>query len=161
MDPVSRQLTAAAMGLVFALSRDAELEKTRLDLERARMTAEDFRNGGGPDTNFMHEDGHGYDHLYKYRMNPQLRYQMPMRMTSKRTRDMCNTLQDDLEIATRALARIARDGPHKRNVALTAVDDLQLDSKEVEEAAHDGCGAISLGLSEDREEHSDEDSDED
>ena len=46
MDPISRQLAAAAMGLVFALSRDDELEKTRLDLERARMEREDFRQGG-------------------------------------------------------------------------------------------------------------------
>lgn len=43
MDPVSRRLASAAMGVAFALSRDEELEQTRLDLERARMTAEDFR----------------------------------------------------------------------------------------------------------------------
>ena len=54
MDPVSRRLAAAAMGLAFGLSRDEELEKTRLDLERARMEREDFRNGAGPNTNFMH-----------------------------------------------------------------------------------------------------------
>ena len=54
MDPVSRRLAAAAMGLAFGLSRDEELEKTRLDLERARMEREDFRNGAGPNTAFMH-----------------------------------------------------------------------------------------------------------
>ena len=54
MDPVSRRLAAAAMGLAFGLSRDEELEKTRLDLERARMEREDFRNGGGPNTYYMH-----------------------------------------------------------------------------------------------------------
>ena len=54
MDPVSRRLAAAAMGLAFGLSRDEELERTRLDLERARMEREDFRQGGGPDTAFMH-----------------------------------------------------------------------------------------------------------
>ena len=48
MDPVSRRLAAAAMGVVFGLSRDDELEKTRLDLERARMEREDFRQGNGP-----------------------------------------------------------------------------------------------------------------
>ena len=81
MDPVSRQLAAAAMGLVFALSRDDELEKTRLDLERARMMAEDFRNGGGPNTDFMHFaitefdlPMDQYDRVYKYRMNPRLKY---------------------------------------------------------------------------------------
>ena len=42
MDPVSRRLAAAAMGVVFDLSREEELEKTRLDLERARMEREDF-----------------------------------------------------------------------------------------------------------------------
>ena len=48
LDPVSARLTRAALETVLLLSRDAELEKTRLDLERARMTAEDFRSGGGP-----------------------------------------------------------------------------------------------------------------
>ena len=43
MDPVSRRLAAAAMGVVFGLSRDDELEKTRLDLERARMDLERAR----------------------------------------------------------------------------------------------------------------------
>ena len=52
MDPVSRRLAAAAMGLAFGLSRDDELEQTRLDLERARMEREDFRTGGGPDAEF-------------------------------------------------------------------------------------------------------------
>ena len=53
MDPVSRRLAAAAMGLAFGLSRDEELEKTRLDLERARMEREDFRNVAGPDTEML------------------------------------------------------------------------------------------------------------
>ena len=53
MDPVSRRLAAAAMGLAFGLSRDEELEKTRLDLERARMEREDFRNGAGPITEIL------------------------------------------------------------------------------------------------------------
>ena len=55
MDPVSRRLAAAAMGLAFGLSRDEELEKTRLDLERARMEREDFRNGAGPDTEMLQQ----------------------------------------------------------------------------------------------------------
>ena len=48
LDPVSARLARAALETVLLLSRDAELERTRLDLERARMTAEDFRSGGGP-----------------------------------------------------------------------------------------------------------------
>ena len=77
MDPVSRQLAAAAMGVVFALSRDDELEKTRLDLERARMEREDFRQGAGPDTRFMHDAPEKgslsqaqYARTYKYLMRP-------------------------------------------------------------------------------------------
>ena len=48
LDPVSARLARAALETVLLLSRDAELERTRLDLERARMTAEDFRSGGAP-----------------------------------------------------------------------------------------------------------------
>ena len=60
MDPVSRRLAAAAMGLAFGLSRDEELEKTRLDLERARMEREDFRNGAGPVTEILQESHVGW-----------------------------------------------------------------------------------------------------
>ena len=65
MDPVSRRLAAAAMGLAFGLSRDEELEKTRLDLERARMEREDFRNGAGPATDVLQESqvGWGKEHF--------------------------------------------------------------------------------------------------
>ena len=65
MDPVSRRLAAAAMGLAFGLSRDEELEKTRLDLERARMEREDFRNGAGPDTEMLQlcQVGWGKEHF--------------------------------------------------------------------------------------------------
>ena len=154
MDPVSRQLAAAAMGLVFALSRDDELEKTRLDLERARMTAEDFRNGGGPDTDFMHQDAprDEYERLYKYRMNPRLQYQMPMRMTSKRTRDTCDTLLDDLEIATCSLARIARHCPKPSLEANQALDALQYSSEDVMDRANDGRGFINLMMDADSDE---------
>ena len=60
MDPVSRRLAAAAMGLAFGLSRDEELEKTRLDLERARMEREDFRNGAGPITEIQQTSSIGW-----------------------------------------------------------------------------------------------------
>ena len=162
MDPVSRQLAAAAMGLVFALSRDDELEKTRLDLERARMEREDFRNGGGPDTHIMHDapvkgSQDYYARAYKYHMQPRVEYQQTTRKERKHTIQICNELEEQLRVATQVLARIARDGPRKRNVALSALDDLCLDSEEAERVADDGRGAMPLGLANDSEEHSEED----
>ena len=68
MDPVSRRLAAAAMGLAFGLSRDEELEKTRLDLERARMEREDFRNGAGPNTEILQTSSIGYGKEHFARM---------------------------------------------------------------------------------------------
>ena len=68
MDPVSRRLAAAAMGLAFGLSRDEELEKTRLDLERARMEREDFRNGAGPVTDILQESQVGWGKQHFTRM---------------------------------------------------------------------------------------------
>ena len=161
MDPVSRQLAAAAMGLVFALSRDDELEKTRLDLERARMEREDFRQGGGPDTEFMHVRHAEYDRVYKYCVRPRVEYQNTARKALKRSIEICNGVEESLQMATQALARIARDGPRKRSVAISALDDLCLDSEEAERVANDGRGAMPLGLADYPEEHSDEDSDED
>ena len=161
MDPVSRQLAAAAMGLVFALSRDDELEKMRLDLERARMTVEDFRQGGGPDTRFMHVCHAEYDRVYKWHVRPRVEYQNTARKALKRSIEICDGVEESLQMATRALARIARDGPRKRNVAISALDDLCLDSEEAERVANDGRGAMPLGLADDPEERSDEDSDED
>ena len=154
MDPVSRQLAAAAMGLVFALSRDDELEKTRLDLERARMEREDFRNGGGPDTNIMHDapvkgSQHYYARAYKYHMRPIVEYQQTTRKALKHSIEICDGLEEQLLMATQVLARIARDGPHKRKAAISALDDPGLDSNDVERSADDGRGAMPLGLAND------------
>jgi len=164
MDPVSRQLAAAAMGLVFALSRDDELEKTRLDLERARMEREDFRNGGGPDTHIMHDAPEKgslsraqYARTYEYLMRPRVEYQNTARKILKWSITNCDHVQEDLQRATHALARIARDGPRKRKVAISALDDLCLDNEEAERVANDGRGAMPLGLAKDPEEHSEED----
>ena len=116
MDPVSRRLVAAAMGLAFGLSRDEKLEKTRLDLERARMEREDFRNGGGPNTAFIHSDvaRYGtpkeYERVYRYMMQPRVEYQDTARKALKRSRRMCDVLQEDLEVAVAALKRIAVSG---------------------------------------------------
>ena len=116
MDPVSRRLAAAAMGLAFGLSRDEELEKTRLDLERARMEREDFRQGSGLDTSFMQEDvelydsAEQYERVYKYKMQPDGRFEETARKRQKRLDEVCSSLQDDLEIALAALKFIARLG---------------------------------------------------
>ena len=100
MDPVSRRLTAAAMGLAFGLGRDDELEQTRLDLERARMEREDFRNGGGPDTSFMHEvyphkTPKEYERMYKLLMKPyvHVQYQDTARKALKRSLQDCDVFQ--------------------------------------------------------------------
>ena len=122
MDPVSRRLAAAAMGLAFGLSRDDELEQTRLDLERARMEREDFRNGGGPDTAFIHLDPHkfalygvseDYARKYKYFLRPRVEYQKTARKALERSKGMCDALQEDLDVAVSALQRIAYSGNFK------------------------------------------------
>ena len=94
MDPVSRRLAAAAMGLAFGLSRDEELEKTRLDLERARMEREDFRNGAGPDTSFMHWKM-CKSLCYKDRMNP---FYATMNKRRRAHENALNETREDLEI---------------------------------------------------------------
>ena len=66
-------------------------------------------------------------------------------------------MEYSLETATHALARIARDGPRKRKVAISALDALGLDSEEAESVANDGYGAMPLGLAKDSEEHFEED----
>ena len=116
MDPVSRRLAAAAMGLAFGLSRDDELEQTRLDLERARMEREDFRTGGGPDADFMHLDARHFrtpqefERFYKYRMRPRVEYQETARKARKRTDDLSILYENDMQIAVAALKRIAVSG---------------------------------------------------
>ena len=66
-------------------------------------------------------------------------------------------MEYSLATAAHALARIARDGPRKRNVATSALDALDVDSEEVGRVANDGYGAMQLGLATDPEEHTDED----
>ena len=116
MDPVSRRLAAAAMGLAFGLSLDEELERTRLELERARMEREDFRNGGGPDTAFMHleprhfETPQHFERHYKYRTRPREEFQETARKAQKRSDDLAIIYENDMEIAVAALKRIASCG---------------------------------------------------
>jgi dienelactone hydrolase len=131
---------------------------------KARMEREDFRNGGGPDTRFMHDAPEKdsisralYARTYKYLMRPRVEYQNTARKALKQSIQICNDVQHSLETATHALARIARDGPRKRKVAISALDDLCLDSEEAERVANDGYGAMPLGLAKDSEEHFEED----
>jgi hypothetical protein len=103
------------MGLAFGLSRDKELEQTRLDLERARMEREDFRNGGGPDTSFMHYDDsyrtpQESERIYQYCVRPRVEYQLTARQTLKRVRQDIDILQRDFYFALDALKAIADAG---------------------------------------------------
>ena len=154
MDPVSRRLASAAMGVVFALSRDEELEKTRLDLERSRMTTEDFRQGGGPDTSFMHRS--------TFKTLPPDVYGMLVCNRRQTMRGMQRHVALELEQwqhqrreAAGALARIARAFAGRDElVILEETQDFfnayRYDSAEVREFAQDGRGDVDLDLDGDR-----------
>ncbi len=134
MDPVSRRLAAAAMGLAFGLSRDEELEKTRLDLERARMEREDFRQGGGPDTKFMQTDVKDfspevYERLYKYKMRPDPRFEESARKKQKTLNEICDHLQYDLQLALAALKCIALRGG--TDDVIRACEDVGLSPEDI------------------------------
>ena len=164
MDPVSRRLTAAAMGITFALSRDEELERTRLDLERARMTAEDLRNGGGPDTSFMHQQ-YGKHKLirdechreYKYRLHP-TGCSLTVRKRIKTSKDACDALQYERDIALHYLAREFRKNPYTLGYSdmKWAFNELEMTSEDVEELAKDNRGYVALGLDADEEDETSE-----
>jgi hypothetical protein len=122
------------MGLAFGLSRDEELEKTRLDLERARMEREDFRQGGGPDTKFMQTDVKDfspevYERLYKYKMRPDPRFQESAGKREKKTSEICDHLQHDLELAFAALKHIARHGG--TDDVIRACEDVGLSPEDI------------------------------
>ena len=164
MDPVSRRLAAAAMGLAFGLSRDEELEKTRLDLERARMEREDFRNGAGPNTNFMHypvdrpywtnfencyNDRMAAEKMITMRKNEQLQEKQYGRLS----RDY-NEMSDELSSARTLLAKVAREHHHKKrklndpivNGIVEHFRKADIDDLGVAECANDDLGDVSLGL---------------
>jgi hypothetical protein len=141
------------MGLAFGLSRDDELEQTRLDLERARMEREDFRNGGGPNSSFIHSDvaRYGtpkeYERVYRYLMRPHVEYQDTARMTLKRSRRMCEVLQEDLEVAVDALKWIAGcdsiEAADEATRALTAIghNEEASDASDGSETSTDSNGS--------------------
>ena len=113
------------MGLAFGLSRDEELEKTRLDLERARMEREDFRQGGGPNTALMHSKRSAkYEDLYKESL---------MQPTDRSSRSHQAWLSNELDEATRAQSRMYND-QHRAARALkrlrTSVDEATASALE-------------------------------
>ena len=67
---------------------------------------------------------------------------------------MCNTLQEDLEVATIALARIARYCPGPLLVATAALNHISADIDEVMDRANDGRGVVDLTMESDSEEGS-------
>ena len=152
MDPVSRRLAAAAMGLAFGLSRDEELEKTRLDLERARMEREDFRNGAGPDTSFMHWQVERlfvttYEESYKERMTE--RYSM-RKMDDVRLEEHKDTARDMFN-ARSLLAKVLRERQKLNEPTVNEIvqhfREADINDEELVYYAGDGIGEVFLGLS--------------
>ena len=132
MDPVSRRLAAAAMGLAFGLSRDEELEKTRLDLERARMEREDFRNGAGPVMEILHESQVGWGKQHFARM-----YAMGLlsnETANKRRRTEANSFDEirealehtrgDLGRARILMSKVVSEFHNNGEVSRSTVDDI-------------------------------------
>ena len=170
MDPVSRRLAAAAMGVVFGLSRDDELEKTRLDLERARMEREDFRNGAGPDTTFMHYEVKrpfttNYETCYKERMSAETIVTMHKNDTSRQ--EMYTQLSRDYDEKCVALSRartlLAQVVRHHMltqeklrettvNKIVDYFSEAHIDDAEVERYANDGLGEVWIGVSDSTDE---------
>jgi hypothetical protein len=160
------------MGFVFALARDEELDeldKTRLDLERARMEREDFRSGSGIDTRFMHEDvakyggSNSYKNFYNYTMRREAPWQFE-ETARKRVKEELETIvqlkaaldkekkeKEELKLAlvdaTQTMARILRGGP-----ALELAEGFFLNedpchtNEAVEKFADDGKGRMDVGL---------------
>ena len=161
MDPVSRRLAAAAMGLAFGLSRDEELEKTRLDLERARMEREDFRNGAGPQTWFMHAEvvrpgpmTVGYNEWMsanKITMRESSKLELELYKKVSRSH---NEISAELSGARTLLARVAREHLRKKrklndpiiNGIVEHFRKAHIDDDGVGEYANDDLGDVSIGL---------------
>ena len=135
MDPVSRRLAAAAMGLALGLSRDEELEKTRLDLERARMEREDFRNGAGPDTAFMHwKRDRNFPALWDEHYKGFLKAGETMRMLAAIESQTVYEAVENKNIARSLLARVVSEIHQRREVSDSThneiVDYLKADSSD-------------------------------
>ena len=126
MDPVSRRLAAAAMGLAFGLSRDEELEKTRLDLERARMEREDFRNGAGPITEILQESSNGWGEEHLANMYARGLLSSETMNKRRRTQDkLFDEMRADLEHARALLAKVHREHVQKKHrLSDTTVNEI-------------------------------------
>ena len=157
MDPVSRRLAAAAMGIAFGLSRDEELEKTRLDLERARMEREDFRNGAAPDTGIMHlklVSPTDYEKCYKDREIAQYTMRTKAEVIRKMWSEDYSEMREDLDSARSLLAKVVRENiTERRNLSEPIVNGIvrhfwkaHIDDDEVAEIANDDLGDVSIGL---------------
>ena len=112
------------------------------------MEREDFRNGGGPNTAFIHCDPHvyalygvpkDYERMYKYMMRPRVEYHETARKALKRSNRMCDALQEDLDVAASILRRIAFCGNFQAAAeamsALTAmgyIDDIGIEQDYIE-----------------------------
>ena len=161
MDPVSRRLAAAAMGLVLGLSRDEELEKTRLDLERARMEREDFRNGAGPKTTFMHYEvvtpgpmTVGYN---AWMSADKITMRESSKLELERYKELSegfNEMNRDLVSARTLLAKVAREHIRKRRKLSDNIFDgivehfrkAEFFDDDVEQYAEDDLGDVFIGL---------------
>jgi hypothetical protein len=154
------RLACAAAGIVaqfHAPALAASLATAMLDLERARMTAEDMRNGYGPDTTLMHrpparnERSRRQDHaIYRFCV---ARPDGTMREQVRRLQRDVVRLERMRNSALAVLARMVRAGsPSIAFIeAFSVFDALGMDSIRVEELADDGRGYIRLGFTADGE----------
>ena len=125
MDPVSRRLAAAAMGLAFGLSRDEELEKTRLDLERARMEREDFRNGAGPNTEILQTSSIGYGKEHFARMYARMLLSEETMNKRQRTQYAMNDdMMADLVPARTLLQKVHREYVQTKQLSDATVNEI-------------------------------------
>ena len=155
------QLACAAAGIAAQLHRDeanaAALAAVTLDLERARMTAEDFRNGGGPNTAFMHwpmnalavqQRGALYPRLVALSRETMRDHERLLQRGLEHLDDLTELTSETLAVLARLVrARGSRSAVHG---AMDAAEDLfnahGWSSRDVEAAAADGVGPMSLGL---------------
>ena len=129
MDPVSRRLAAAAMGLAFGLSRDEELEKTRLDLERARMEREDFRNGAGPTTEMLQLSQVGWGKEHFARM-----YAMQLR-SDKTVNKRRRTQDNSIVVMREDLASAREELEHAKTLMSSVISEIHR-MREVSDSTH-------------------------
>ena len=154
MDPVSRRLAAAAMGLAFGLSRDEELEKTRLDLERARMEREDFRNGAGPITEILHTSSIGWAKEHFARMYAmQLLSEETVNKRRRTQNEMFDIMRDELVPTRTLLQKVHREYVQTHQLSQATVNeiiDLDIFSDIDADSSHEDISSdVDVGLDDD------------